>query len=224
MNELAHAMTMASRGSSPLDLLIVLFGLSIVPLLAVSTTSFTRIVVVLGLLRASLGASTLPPNSVIAALAIMLSVVIMGPTLGRVQHSAVEPYLQRRISATVALTHGCDELKRFMLRQTRASDVAAFSRYASARGLRHNLNSQGDPAFEIVAPAFMVSELRAAFAMGFAFALPFAAIDIVVAAVMMSLGMFMVSPSSIALPIKLLLFVAADGWTTVCGTLIQSFR
>ena len=97
------------------------------------------------------------------------------------------------------------------------------SRYASARGFSHNVNSQGDPAFEIVAPAFMVSELRAAFAMGFAFALPFAAIDIVVAAVMMSLGMFMVSLSSIALPIKLLL-VAADGWTTVCGTLIQSFR
>ena len=111
-----------------------------------------------------------------------------------------------------------------MLRQTRASDVATFSRYATARGLSHNLNPQRDPAFEIVAPAFMVSELRAAFAMGFAFALPFAAIDIVVAAVMMSLGMFMVSPSSIALPIKLLLFVAADGWTTVCGTLIQSFR
>ncbi len=217
---------LSASGASPLDLLMVLFGLSLVPLLAISTTSFTRIVVVLGLLRASLGTPGLPPNSVIAALAVMLSLVIMSPTLTHIRAEAVTPYMHHKISASTALQRGSDVLKRFMLRQTRASDVRMFERYARSGSEPGTGNQElrQDPPISIVAPAFMISELRAAFAMGFAFALPFAAIDIVVAAVMMSLGMFMVSPTTIALPIKLLLFVVSDGWTIVCGALIQSFR
>jgi flagellar biosynthetic protein FliP len=225
MSDVGHILEVSSHGASPVDLLIVLFGMSLVPLLAVSITSFTRIVVVLGLLRASLGTPSLPPNAVIMALAIMLSGIIMAPTLNRVQSGVAAPYFAHRISASVALARASEEFKRFMLRQTRRSDIATFERLArsgSSNGSRE-VGSR-EPAFSIVAPAFMVGELRAAFAMGFAFALPFAVIDIIVAAVMMSLGMFMVSPTSISLPFKLLLFVAADGWTTVCGALISSFR
>jgi flagellar biosynthetic protein FliP len=226
MSDLGHILEASSRGTSPVDLLIVLFGVSLVPLLAVSITSFTRIVVVLGLLRASLGAPSLPPNAVIMALAIMLSGIIMGPTLGRVQREAATPYFAHRISASQALTSATQEFKSFMLRQTRRSDIATFERFARAQRLDRpdDPRKNSEPPFPIVASAFMVGELRAAFAMGFALALPFAVIDIVVAAVMMSLGMFMVSPASISLPLKLLLFVAADGWTTVCGTLVNSFR
>jgi flagellar biosynthesis protein FliP len=225
VNDVGHILETSSRGASPVDLLIVLFGLSLVPLLAVSVTSFTRIVVVLGLLRASLGTPSLPPNAVIMALAIMLSGIIMAPTLGRVQRSAAAPYFAHHITVSTALTRATGEFKTFMLRQTRRSDVATFEHFARTDHRRSDVRHQtGEPAFSIVAAAFMVGELRAAFAMGFALALPFAVIDIVVAAVMMSLGMFMVSPTSIALPLKLLLFVVADGWTTVCGTLISSFR
>jgi flagellar biosynthetic protein FliP len=205
---------------SPLDLLILLFSLSLVPLLAVSATSFTRIIVVLGLLRASLGTQSVPPNAVIAVLAIMLSGLIMSPTFDRINHEAIVPYQHHRVSARVALERGAEGLKTFMLRQTRRSDIATFARYG--RSLPRD--DASSLPMSVVAPAFMVSELRAAFVIGFAFALPFAAIDIIVAAIMMSLGMFMVSPTTIALPIKLLLFVAADGWSLVCGSLIQSFR
>ena len=225
MLDWSHALAASSRGASPLDLLVVLFGLSLVPLLAVSTTSFTRIVVVLGLLRASLGTPALPPNSVIAALAIVLSAFIMWPTLVRMQHTALEPYAAHKLSTSAALEQGASELKRFMLRQTRRSDIAAFERFAKwDDGSTGSPGLTAEPAFAIVAPAFMVGELRAAFAMGFAFALPFAAIDIIVAAVMMSLGMFMVSPATISLPLKLLLFVAVDGWTLVIGALAASYR
>jgi flagellar biosynthesis protein FliP len=226
VSDVGHILEASSHGASPVDLLIVLFGVSLVPLLAVSITSFTRIVVVLGLLRASLGTPSLPPNAVIMALAIMLSGIIMGPTLGRVQREAAAPYFAHRISASRALTRATQEFKLFMLRQTRRSDIATFERFARSRRLdgSDDPHRNREPTFSTVAAAFMVGELRAAFAMGFALALPFAVIDIVVAAVMMSLGMFMVSPTSISLPLKLLLFVAADGWTTVCGALIDSFR
>jgi flagellar biosynthetic protein FliP len=225
MNDVAKILESASRGASPVDLLIVLFGLGLVPLLAVSITSFTRIVVVLGLLRASLGTPSLPPNAVIMALAIALSGTIMAPTLIRVEHAAAAPYFAHRIPAAVALSRATGEFKAFMLRQTRRSDIATFERFDRVKSSRGSGGSaDGEPPFSIVAPAFMVGELRAAFAMGFALALPFAVIDIVVAAVMMSLGMFMVSPTSVSLPLKLLLFVAADGWTTVCGALVNSFR
>ena len=214
----------ASHGASPADLLVVLFGLSLVPLFAVSVTSFTRIVVVLGLLRASLGTQSLPPNSVLMALAMLLSGIVMSPTLVNIQTRAMTPYFGHHIPANLALERGAGELRRFMLRQSRASDVVAFARAARLPNESASESTVHDATFSSVTGAFMVGELRAAFAMGFAFALPFAVIDIVVATVMMSLGMFMVPPSSIALPLKLLLFVAADGWSLVCGALIASFR
>jgi flagellar biosynthetic protein FliP len=218
MNDVLHMAGSAGRGS-PVELLVMLFGLGLVPLLAVSVTSFTRIVVVLGLLRSALGSSALPPNAVIVALSLLLSGAVMSPTIAAIDHAAIQPYLAHRASTAQALERGTEPLRAFMLRQTRTSDVAAFARMARVR-----IAGTADAPFRIVAPAFMIGELRTAFAMGFALALPFAVIDVVVAAVMMSLGMFMVSPASIALPLKLLLFVVADGWTLVCGSLVASFR
>ncbi len=218
MNDVLHLAAGSGR-SSPVELLVALFGLGLLPLLAVTATSFTRIVVVLGLLRSALGSSALPPNAVIVALSLLLTGAVMSPTIGAIDRAALQPYLSHRIGTAQALERGSEPLRRFMLRQTRTTDIAAFARMARVRIAR------ADAApFRVVAPAFMVGELRTAFAMGFALALPFAVIDVVVAAVMMSLGMFMVSPASIALPLKLLLFVVADGWTLVCGSLVASFR
>jgi flagellar biosynthetic protein FliP len=214
----AHSLAQPMLGS-PLDLLASLLVLALVPVLAISVTSFTRIVVVLGLLRASLGTAALPPNAVIIALAIMLSAAIMAPTLQTIEHDAVAPYQAHRISATQALARAEKPLRAFMARQTRVADVRAFSRIARAAPSR-----TADVPFFVLAPAFLISELRSAFAMGFALALPFAVIDIVIAIVLVSLGMFMVSPNAISLPLKLLLFVVADGWTLVAGALAASYR
>ena len=209
----------APQAGTPVDLLIGFFVLSSVPLFAVAATSFTRIIVVLGLLRAALGAPSLPPNVVLAALAVMLTAAIMGPTLGKIETDAVQPYLAHRLTPSQAIARAAEPLRAFMLRQARPSDVAEFARMA------HETDAAASHAsFAIVAPAFLVGELRAAFAMGFALALPFAVIDMVTAAVLMSLGMFMVSPGTISLPIKLMLFVAADGWSLVASSLAASFR
>lgn len=220
MNELIDRAFAAHQGASPVDLLVGLFLLSIVPLLAVSVTSFTRIIVVLGLLRASIGAPSLPPNIVLAGLAMMLTCVVMTPTFEQMRSAAIEPYGAHRLSVTQALTRGAEPLRQFMLRQTRVSDVEAFERVEEGS---HIGTVRGAP-FIAVAPAFLIGELRAAFAMGFALALPFAVVDIIVSAVLMSLGMYMVSPATISLPLKLLLFVIANGWSLVVSALIASYR
>jgi flagellar biosynthetic protein FliP len=204
---------------SPADLLAALFVLGLVPVLAVCVTSFTRIIVVLGLLRASLGTAALPPNSVLVALAVMLTGAIMAPTLGAIERDAISPYQRHELSASQALVRAEAPLSTFMRKQARRSDIFAFARIARVKAANEN-----SVPFFVLAPAFVVGELRTAFAMGFALALPFAVIDIVVGAVLMSLGMFMVSPATISLPLKLLLFVAVDGWTLVAGALAASYR
>lgn len=205
--------------ASPVDLLVALFLLGMLPLLAVSVTSFTRIIVVLGLLRASLGAPSLPPNIVLAGIAMMLTCIVMAPTFNRVEHAAIQPLAAKRIAPAQAIALGSEPIRRFMLAQARPSDVESFERME-----RSKTGLLADASFSAVAPAFLIGELRAAFAMGFALALPFAVVDIVVAAVLMSLGMYMVSPAAISLPVKLLLFVVADGWSLVASAIIASYR
>lgn len=204
---------------SPVDLLMALFVLGTVPVLAISVTSFTRVIVVLGLLRTSLGTSALPPNSVIVALSIMLTAVIMTPTIAAINRDAIVPYQNHQLTPSQALARGAQPLRAFMTKQTRAADIRAFSRIA-----RVEPRTQAQTPFFVLVPAFLISELRVAFAMGFALALPFAIIDIVVALILMSLGMFMVSPQAISLPVKLLLFIGADGWALVVGALAASYR
>jgi len=204
---------------SPVDLLVALFLLGLLPLLAVSVTSFTRIIVVLGLLRSSLGTQSLPPNIVLAGLAMMLTCVVMAPTFAQVEHAAVAPLGAKRIAPAQAIALGAEPIRRFMLAQSRSSDVESFERMEGSK-----TGSADKPPFTAVAPAFLIGELRAAFAMGFALALPFAVVDIVVAAILMSLGMYMVSPAAISLPVKLLLFVVADGWSLVASAIVHSYR
>jgi flagellar biosynthetic protein FliP len=219
MNQIIDLAAQGRTSGGPVDLMIALFALGILPFLAVTMTSFTRIVVVLGLLRASIGAPSLPPNIVLAALAIALTCVVMAPTFARIETDALDPYGSHRISPSQAVARATVPIHDFLSRHVRSSDLKAFAAMAGQR-----VAAADRASLSVLVPAFLVGELRAAFAMGFALALPFAVVDVVVAGVLMSLGMFMVSPTAISLPIKLLLFVVADGWSLVASALVASFR
>jgi flagellar biosynthetic protein FliP len=203
----------------PLDVLAGLTLLGAAPFAIVMTTSFVRIVVVLSLVRSAIGASSLPPNAVLSGLALILTFTIMTPTFERISHEALEPYAHGRISQRVMLERAFTPLRAFMIRQTHAKDLALFTRLA---------HEPPGPAAEAspaaLLPAFVVGELRSAFAIGFALYLPFVAIDLAVASILMGLGMFMLSPPIVSLPCKLLLFVMVDGWALVCGGVVASFR
>ncbi len=218
MDGLVTLSSHAGRSGLPLDILAGLTLLGIAPFLLVMTTSFVRIVVVLSLVRSAIGASSLPPNAVLTGLALVLTFAIMTPTFGRISHDAVDPYSRGKITQRTMLARGFEPLRQFMLRQTHAKDLVLFARIA------HVETAAARTAPSVLLPAFVVGELRSAFAIGFALYLPFVAIDLAVAAVLMGLGMFMLSPPVISLPCKLLLFVLVDGWAIVCHGVVQSFR
>lgn len=203
----------------PLNLLAGLTALSLVPLLLIACTSFVRIAVVLSLVRSAIGASALPPNAVIVVLALALTFVTMGPTLSAVRTSAIVPYANGKLSASQTVERAMVPLRSFMLRQTRVADIRLFERVAH-RAPEPPQRVSAD----VLIPAFVVGELRSAFAIGFALYLPFVAIDLAVAGILMGLGMMMLSPPVVSLPVKLLLFVLADGWALVCGGVVASFR
>jgi flagellar biosynthetic protein FliP len=207
------------HGTEPLTLLVGLTALSIVPLILVMCTSFVRIVVALSLVRSAIGASALPPNAVLTGLALVLTLVVMAPTGARIAHDAIDPYSRGQLTPSHALTRAIGPLRGFMLRQTRAADVALFERIA-----RRPPEPERKAPFTVLVPAFAVGELRSAFAIGFALYLPFVAIDLAVAAMLMGLGMMMLSPPVVSLPVKLLLFVMVDGWAMLCGGVAASFR
>lgn len=209
-----------SRSSLPLDLLAGLTLLSIAPFILVLSTSFVRIIVVLSLVRSAIGASSLPPNTVLTGLAVILTFVIMTPTFDRISHEAVEPYAQGKLSQKAFVDRALQPLRAFMLRQTKSKDIAIFARVAH----RAPTENPRDSPISVLVPAFMVGELRNGFAIGVALYLPFVAIDLAVAAILMGLGMFMLSPPVISLPAKLLLFVLVDGWALVCNGVVTSFR
>jgi flagellar biosynthetic protein FliP len=207
------------RPSLPLDVLAGLTLLGIIPFALVMTTSFVRIVVVLSLVRSAIGAPSLPPNAALTGLALVLTLVVMWPTAQRISHDALEPYARGALTQSQAIERGFAPLRAFMLRQTHAKDVALFEHISHAE---RGAPPPQSPA--IVVAAFVVGELRSAFAIGFSLYLPFVAIDLAVASILMGLGMFMLSPPIVALPCKLLLFVMVDGWALVCAGLIGSFR
>lgn len=214
-------LTLAGRAhaSLPLDVLAALTALTVAPFVLVMSTSFVRIVVVLSLVRSAIGAAALPPNAVLTGLSLVLSAAIMSPAMARISHDAIDPYAKGRISQAQFLDRAAAPLRDFMLRQTHAEDVDLFARIAH----RPRENPARMPLVVLI-PAFVVGELRDAFAIGFALYLPFVAIDLAVASILMGLGMFMLSPSVISLPVKLLLFVMVDGWGLVCGGVASSFR
>ena len=215
-------LTIARHGHSalPLDVLAALTLLSVAPFVLVLSTSFVRIVVVLSLVRSAIGASTLPPNTVLTGLALVLTMVVMTPTFETMQRDAIHPYAAGRLSQTAFIERASRPLRAFMLRQTKARDLAVFDRIAH----RPEGERADDAPLSVLVPAFVVGELRAAFAIGVALYLPFVAIDLAVAAILMGMGMVMLSPPVISLPCKLLLFVMVDGWALVCGGVVQSFR
>lgn len=205
--------------SVPVQTLLFFTALSFLPAVLLMMTGFTRIVIVLSLLRQALGTQSAPPNQVIVGLSLFLTLFVMGPTLDRVYNDAWVPYTTNRASFEDAAAKAEVPMRQFMARQTRQSDLALFVKLAKL-----------DPAttverapLRVLVPAFVISELKTAFQIGFMIFIPFLVIDIVVASVLMSLGMMMLSPVLVALPLKLMLFVLADGWNLLIGSLAASF-
>jgi flagellar biosynthetic protein FliP len=205
--------------SVPIQTLLFFTALSFLPAVLLMMTGFTRIVIVLSLLRQALGTQATPPNQVIVGLSLFLTFFVMSPTLDKVYTDAYQPYAANQISFNEALDRGQKPMREFMLKQTRQSDVALFSRLGK---VDPSVKPQDIP-FKVLVPAFVTSELKSAFQIGFLIFIPFLIIDMIVASVLMSLGMMMLSPVLVALPFKLMLFVLADGWNLLLGSLAASF-
>jgi flagellar biosynthetic protein FliP len=205
--------------SVPIQTLLFFTALSFLPAVLLMMTGFTRIVIVLSLLRQALGTQSAPPNQVIIGLSLFLTFFVMGPTLDRVYRDAYVPYTANAASFEQAMERAEAPMREFMLKQTRQSDFALFARLAK---LEPTVTAQTAP-MRVLIPAFVTSELKSAFQIGFMIFIPFLVIDIVVSSVLMSLGMMMLSPVLVALPFKLMLFVLADGWNLLLGSLAASF-
>jgi flagellar biosynthetic protein FliP len=205
--------------SVPIQTLLFFTALSFLPALLLLMTGFTRIVIVLGLLRQALGTQAAPPNQVIVGLSLFLTFFVMGPTFDKVYDEAYKPFSENRIQIDEALQRGAVPMREFMLKQTRQADVQLFAKLAK---LPADVKGEDVP-FKVLVPAFVTSELKSAFQIGFLIFIPFLIIDMVVASVLMSLGMMMLSPVLVALPFKLMLFVLADGWNLLLGSLAASF-
>jgi len=208
--------------ATTLEVLAILTVLTLAPALLIMTTSFTRIIVVLSLLRQALATQQLPPNQVLIGLALFMTFVVMGPTWKEVNEKALAPYLSGEIKdPKVAFDNGVKPVRAFMIRQTRPDDVRLFMQFAKIEVTDNSTYAQVPTS--VLMPAFMISELKTAFEMGFRLYLPFLVIDIVISSVLISMGMLMLPPVLISLPFKLLLFVLADGWHLVVGSIMASF-
>ena len=200
--------------------LLIITGLAFLPGLLLLMTSFTRIVVVLAIFRQSLGLTTTPPNMVLVALALIMTGVVMRPTIQQVNTAAVQPYLEKRLPFHRAVAAAEVPMRQFMLGQIRRRELQLF---VNLSGSSKKYAKPSDVPMLILVPAFVTSELQTAFEIGFLIYIPFVLIDLAVAAVLMALGMIMVSPTLISLPIKLLLFVSIGGWPLLMGTMARSF-
>jgi len=202
-----------------LQLVALVTILSIAPSILVMVTSFTRIAVVLSLLRTAIGTNTAPSNAVILSLALFLSAFIMAPTFQTAYEQGIQPYIAQQIDQTQALQRTTQPFREFMLKNVREKDLALFLDMAK----EPRPDTPQDVSLRVLVPAFMISELRRAFEIGFLLFLPFLIIDLVVASVLMSMGMMMLPPVTVSLPFKLIFFVLVDGWNLVAGSLVQSF-
>jgi flagellar biosynthetic protein FliP len=205
--------------SLTLQLLALMTSLTLLPSFLLMMTSFVRIIIVLSILRQALGTGQTPPNTVLVGLALFLTLFIMSPVLGDIYNNAVLPYMQNGMAFEKALAAAEEPLRSFMLKQTREDDIGLFMQMAL----------KGEPAnaaavpFSTLVPAFITSELKSAFTIGFLIYIPFVVIDLIVASVLMSMGMMMLSPMMISMPFKLMLFVLVDGWSLILGSLAASF-
>ena len=209
-----------TKPSTSITILIALTLLSVAPALLLMTTSFSKVFVVLSITRNALGLTNVPPNQVIAGLALFISLFIMAPTLSAMNKDGVQPYLKGEKTQTVAYHDGVRPLQDFMLKHTRKDEIALFTKVAD-KPLPKNRN---DVPLSTLVPAFVLSELRAAFIIGFVIYVPFLVIDMVVSPALMSLGMMMLPPVSVSLPFKMLLFVLVNGWGLIVTSLVASYR
>lgn len=205
--------------SLSLQTLLLLTSLSFLPAVMLLMSSFTRIIIVLSLLRSALGTPSAPPNQVLIGLALFLTFFVMSPVLDKIYSEAYLPFSENKLTLEQAFDKGSAPLKTFMLRQTRETDLALFVKISNSGPLQ----SADQVPLRILVPSYVTSELKTAFQIGFVVFIPFLIIDMVVASVLMSMGMMMVSPSVISLPFKIMLFVLADGWNLLIGSLVQSF-
>ena len=203
----------------PVQVLLLMAGLVFLPAILLTMTSFTRIIIVLSLLRQALGLTQTPPNQVLIGLALFLTMFVMSPVFTRVSDDALQPLMNDKITTEDAIAKAQGPLRDFMLKQTRRDDIGLFLKLAGGK----TYPTAEDVPFPVLVPAFVTSELKTGFQIGFLIFLPFLVIDIVVAAVMMSLGMMLLSPTSVSLPLKLALFVLVNGWTLVIGSLAEGF-
>lgn len=205
--------------ATTLQIVILLTVLTLAPAILIMTTSFTRIIIILGFVRQALGTQQSPPTQVLVGLALFLTFFVMEPVWREVHTKAFKPYMDKRISQSTALERSAKPLKRFMQKFVREKDLALFIRIAKVPRPR----TIDDVPFHVVVPAFIISELKTAFQIGFLLYVPFLVVDLVVSSVLMSMGMMMLPPIMISLPLKLMLFVLVDGWNLIIGSVVQSF-
>jgi len=202
------------------QVLILMTVLTFLPAMLLAMTSFTRIIIVLSILRQALGMSTTPSNQVLTGLALFMTFFVMSSTLDQSYANGIKPYLDGQLAGELAIERTVQPLKKFMLAQTRETDLALFTKLSG----RSQYSSPDDVPLTVLLPTFMTSELKTSFQIGFMVFIPFLVIDLVVASVLMSMGMMMLSPVLISLPFKIMLFVVVDGWTLLLGTLAASFH
>jgi flagellar biosynthetic protein FliP len=205
--------------SVTLQVLALMTALSFIPAAVIMMTSFTRIIVVLAILRQAIGLQQSPSNQILLGMSLFLTFFIMAPIFSQINDRAVQPYLNEELTSIQALEQAKEPIKAFMLSQTRIKDLETFAKIAGY----DKLDSPEDTPFVVIIPAFITSELQTAFIIGFMFFIPFLIVDLVVASVLMAMGMMMLSPMIVALPFKIMLFVLVDGWGLVMGTLARSF-
>ena len=210
---------MTGDGGNAVELLILLGGITLIPALLFCVTGFTRILVVLGFIRTGLGTPTAPPNQVLVGIALFLTIFVMAPTFNEIKTTAVDPLMDKKITQEQALKRAEVPMREFMFAQTRDRDIALFMKL----GKLEPPKTRKDVPTYVLIPAFIISELKTAFQIGFLIFLPFLIIDLVVGATLMSMGMVMLPPVFISLPFKILLFVLVDGWNLVTKSIVESF-
>ena len=207
--------------SNALQILLLIGGLSIIPAILFTVTGFTRILIVLGFIRNALGTQNTPPNQVLIGIALFLTLFVMFPTIKAIKNDAYEPLSKHQITMTQALDRGQEPLREFMFKQTRTQDLSLF---VSLAKLKNQPKTRAQVPTYVLIPAFIMSELKTAFQIGFLIFLPFLLIDLIISSTLMSMGMVMLPPTFISLPFKILLFVLVDGWDLVTHSLVASFH
>jgi flagellar biosynthetic protein FliP len=208
------------NSNNAVQILLLVGGLTLVPAILFTVTGFSRILIVLGFIRSAIGTNTAPPNQVLVGIALFLTIFVMAPTVAAIKRDSFEPLSAHKISTTTAISRAEQPLREFMFRQTRTEDIELFVSLARAK----EPHTRAEVPTEVLIPAFIVSELKTAFQIGFLIFLPFLIIDLIVSSVLMSMGMIMLPPTFISLPFKILLFVLVDGWDLVIKALVQSFH